>query len=95
VPFTSTQAQQNCSVIGPTVDCVPDDDLSGGFVLAFVSDSPTGGALPTTGDLTPPPTDASRATTAPSLPGLPLILGVLSVIALGALLLRPATPIRR
>jgi len=51
--------------------------------------------LPTTGDLTPPPTDASRATTAPSLPGLPLILGVLSVIALGALLLRPATPIRR
>ena len=71
VPFPAARAQQNCSVVGTVVTCVPDDDLSGGFVLAFVSDSPTGGALPTTDELTPPPTDeAPSRSTAPQSPDL-------------------------
>ncbi len=89
VPFSAAQAQQNCSVIGTIVTCVPDDDLSGGFVLTFVSDSPTGGALPTTGEITPPATDVADSRPAPRVPSLLVILGVLVSIAAGALLLRP------
>jgi hypothetical protein len=89
VAFPAAQAQQNCSQVGATLTCVPDDDLSGGFVLAFVSDSPTGGALPTTGEVTPPATDLTESRPGPTVPNLPVILGVLVSVAVGALLLRP------
>ena len=55
VDFSAELAQQNCSQVGSALECVPDDDQSGGFVLTFVADSPTGGVLPTT--LTLPPTE--------------------------------------
>jgi hypothetical protein len=89
VPFPAAQAQQNCSVVGTIVTCIPDDDLSGGLVLTFVSDSPTGGALPTAGEVTPPATDMGAERALPAGSGLLAILGVMMSIAGGALLIRP------
>ena len=89
VPFPAERAQQNCSLDETVLTCVPDDDLSGGFVLAFVSDSPTGGALPTTGEVTAPPTDVEAPRTVIPGAGLVAILGVLLLIAGGAVILRP------
>ena len=95
VPFPAARAQQNCSLVGAALTCVPDDDLSGGFVLAFVADSPTGGALPATGEPTAPPTDVSPPRTVTVDAGLLATLTVLLAIAGGALLVRPRRNVDR
>jgi hypothetical protein len=48
VPYTADNVQENCVVSQNVFICIPDDDLTGGLVAAFVADSPLGGDLPST-----------------------------------------------
>jgi hypothetical protein len=50
-----TGSPENCGLTRGVLECVPDDDQSGGFLVVAVTDSPTGGVGPD--DVTPPPTD--------------------------------------
>ena len=67
VDFLLADADENCLIADDQAFCVADDDPDGGYVVAVVSDSPTGGA----GALTPPPTEtvlprATPTVTAPA-----------------------------
>ena len=77
VDFLLARSTQNCVVAEDGESCVTDDDPDGGYVLAVVADSPTGGA----GALTPPPTDVASAGPTIPLTGPMLVLALLSVIS--------------
>ena len=49
-----TASSENCSLSDHVVQCVADDDQSGGFLIVVVVDSPIGG---TGAEVTSPPTD--------------------------------------
>ena len=55
VPYTADNVQENCVVSQNVFICIPDDDLTGGLVAAFVANSPIGGELPSTNLPLPPP----------------------------------------
>ncbi|HEY7131982.1 MAG TPA: SpaA isopeptide-forming pilin-related protein, partial [Candidatus Limnocylindrales bacterium] len=62
VPFLDENAQQNCVIARPVaLTCRPDEDQTGGLVLAFFANSPTGGVSPTSA-ATPPATDTAMST---------------------------------
>jgi hypothetical protein len=71
VPYLLADAQRNCVASGTSFTCIPDDDLTGGLVLAFVADSPIGGELPST-DLPSPPSGRD--------PAVWLTMGILMLI---------------
>ena len=55
VPYTADNVQENCVMSQNVFICIPDDDLTGGLVAAFVANSPIGGELPSTNlPLSPP-----------------------------------------
>jgi hypothetical protein len=76
IPYEAANEQQNCVVSEGQVHCVPDDDLSGGLVLAFVANSPLGGGLPDTGV----PESANEAPPALVAAGLALLGGGLVAV---------------
>jgi hypothetical protein len=59
VPYDPTNVQQNCVVSQGVFICIPDEDLTGGFVLAWVGNSPTGSGLPDTDLPGPRPADGT------------------------------------
>ena len=80
VTYVIPPAPLNCVVDLGRSSCAADEDASGGYLVVIVSNSPTGGVDPTSGELTQPPTDGLTSAAEAPVPGLPLVvIGVVSV----------------
>ena len=83
VPYTASP--ENCGLTRDVLQCEPDDDQSGGFLVVVVVDSPIGGVGPD--DVTPPPTDTFAGDVsrpADIVPAALLILLTATVALVGA-----------
>ena len=86
VDYAVPDPAENCVVIEGDRRCLVDDDGTGGFVIAVVFDSPTGGGVaPTDAAVTPPSTStvSAHATTKPTVPAV--IVSALALVAVLAL----------
>jgi len=84
ITYTTPASSQNCQIYRGVTRCLADDDASDGFVIAVVTDSPTGGVLPIESGITPPPTDSLTHATTTDPRGA--WLAIASVVALGVVL---------
>jgi hypothetical protein len=84
ITYSTPRSSQNCQFYRGATSCVTDDDNSGGFLIAVVTDSPTGGVLPIESGITPPATDSLTPATTTDPRGGWLAVG--SVVALAGIL---------
>jgi hypothetical protein len=84
VTYSTPATSENCQLYRGATTCATDDDNSGGFLIAVVTDSPTGGVLPIESGITPPPTDSLTPATTTDPRGAWLAVG--SVVALAVVL---------
>ena len=95
VDYAMPDPPENCVVIEGDRRCLVDDDGTGGFVIAVVLDSPTGGVAPTDAVVTPPSTStvSAAATTKPTVSAV--IVSALALVAALALVVGLAATRRR
>ena len=85
VTYVVPPAPLNCVIDLGRSACAADEDASGGYLVVVVSNSPTGGVDPTSGELTQPPTDVLMGAREAPTPGLPLVVLGVTSLAVGLL----------
>ena len=75
-----TASPENCGLTRDVLQCEPDDDQSGGFLIVVVVNSPIGGVGPD--DVTPPPTDTVTGDVSRPVDIVPAALLILLVATL-------------